>query len=55
MYVGSRLVNVHEGLPVESATGGQQYLIQGSYEYYHYLQDKVADNVCIFKFIVNNN
>lgn len=47
---GSRLVNVHDGLSVSSQTGGQQYLIQGSYEYYHYLQDKMNDKVYFFLF-----
>jgi len=39
----TRLVNVHRGL-VAPLKGGRQYLVQGEYEYYHYLQDHLNDN-----------
>lgn len=37
-----RLRNVHEGLPAPGI-GGQLYLVDGAYEYYHYMQDKFND------------
>ncbi|KAL3692346.1 hypothetical protein R1sor_005997 [Riccia sorocarpa] len=39
-----RLTDVHVGLVNSGVTGGRQSLIQGSYEYYHYLQDRIDDN-----------
>jgi hypothetical protein len=41
---GNRLLDVHIGLPAPTVTGGCQSLIAGSYEYYHYLQDRFDDN-----------
>jgi hypothetical protein len=35
-----RLMDVHVGLPPSGVAGGKQYLVQGSYLYYHYLQDR---------------
>ncbi|KAL2635471.1 hypothetical protein R1flu_006950 [Riccia fluitans] len=39
-----RLTDVHVGLVNSGVSGGRQSLIQGSYEYYHYLQDRIDDN-----------
>lgn len=39
-----RLINVHAGLSISGIAGGQMSLLQGSYEYYHYLQDDFDDN-----------
>ncbi|KAG0504363.1 hypothetical protein KC19_11G077200 [Ceratodon purpureus] len=39
-----RLCDVHVGLPPSGVVGGTQSLIDGSYEYYHYLQDRFDDN-----------
>ncbi|KAH9330662.1 hypothetical protein KI387_002770, partial [Taxus chinensis] len=39
-----RLTNVHTGLSSSGISGGQMSLIEGSYEYYHYLQDDLDDN-----------
>lgn len=38
------LINVHEGVNSESGSSGQYFLVDGDYEYRHYLQDKVNDN-----------
>jgi len=38
-----RLRDVHVGLPVPGI-GGTVYTIQGSYDYYHYMQDRFNDN-----------
>jgi hypothetical protein len=38
---GDRLFNVHEGL---STPAGTSALVQGQYEYYHYMQDHFDDN-----------
>lgn len=40
---GGRLCNVHEGLP-SHVENGKQFLVDGTYEYYHYLQDRLDDN-----------
>eukprot|EP00899_Mesostigma_viride_P025873 jgi/Mesvir1/6470/Mv19545-RA.1 len=39
-----RLRNVHEGLPKSFVKGGTEYLVDGAYEYYHYMQDRIDDN-----------
>ncbi|XP_057868812.1 probable Ufm1-specific protease isoform X1 [Cryptomeria japonica] len=39
-----RLTNVHIGLSSSGLAGGQMSLVEGSYEYYHYLQDGLDDN-----------
>ncbi|BFI30697.1 Ufm1-specific protease 2 [Marchantia polymorpha subsp. ruderalis] len=39
-----RLTDVHVGLINSGVSGGRQSLVQGSYEYYHYLQDRIDDN-----------
>jgi hypothetical protein len=33
-----RLMDVHVGLPPSKVTGGTVHLVDGSYEYFHYLQ-----------------
>eukprot|EP00163_Fabomonas_tropica_P018312 TRINITY_DN32598_c0_g1_i1.p1 TRINITY_DN32598_c0_g1~~TRINITY_DN32598_c0_g1_i1.p1 ORF type:complete len:620 (-),score=99.21 TRINITY_DN32598_c0_g1_i1:101-1960(-) len=38
------LHNVHEGLPPTGVKGGTQYITQGVYAYYHYMQDGFDDN-----------
>lgn len=38
-----RLQNVHVGLPASSVTGGTRHLVDGSYLFYHYMQDRVDD------------
>eukprot|EP00095_Tigriopus_kingsejongensis_P012382 maker-scaffold190_size271632-snap-gene-1.35 protein:Tk12382 transcript:maker-scaffold190_size271632-snap-gene-1.35-mRNA-1 annotation:"conserved hypothetical protein" len=38
------LQNVHEGLKSGSSTGGKVYLVQGTYSYHHYMQDKFNDD-----------
>ncbi|XP_047981927.1 probable Ufm1-specific protease [Salvia hispanica] len=43
--VGSSLLkDVHHGIPSSGVSGGHVSLIQGSYEYYHYLQDGFDDS-----------
>lgn len=37
------LINVHEGIPNSHVTQGQQYLVDGFYGYYHYMQQQVND------------
>lgn len=39
-----RLCDVHVGLAPSGVSGGTQSLVDGSYEYYHYLQDRFDDN-----------
>jgi len=39
-----RLKNVHQGLPPSGIQGGHVHLVQGVYEYCHYMQDKFDDN-----------
>ncbi|EPS74314.1 hypothetical protein M569_00439, partial [Genlisea aurea] len=38
------LKDVHHGIPSSGVVGGKTCLIQGSYEYYHYLQDGFDDS-----------
>jgi len=38
-----KLADVHVGLGSSGVAGGRQYLVQGSYLYYHYLQDNCND------------
>ncbi|CAN6464361.1 unnamed protein product [Victoria cruziana] len=40
----NRLRDVHSGLPSSGVSGGILSLVDGSYEYYHYLQDGINDN-----------
>ncbi|KAL3824919.1 hypothetical protein ACJIZ3_020948 [Penstemon smallii] len=40
----SLLKDVHHGIPSSGVSGGNVSLIQGSYEYYHYLQDGIDDS-----------
>ncbi|KAK6153246.1 hypothetical protein DH2020_012885 [Rehmannia glutinosa] len=40
----SLLKDVHHGIPSSGVSGGHVSLIQGSYEYYHYLQDGFDDS-----------
>ncbi|EFJ19109.1 hypothetical protein SELMODRAFT_444316 [Selaginella moellendorffii] len=40
---GKRLLDVHLGLPRCGISGGEVSVIDGSYEYYHYLQDRMDD------------
>lgn len=41
----SRLCNVHINMPTSSeVVGGHCSIVQGSYEYYHYLQDNINDS-----------
>ncbi|KAL6542002.1 hypothetical protein OROGR_011488 [Orobanche gracilis] len=40
----SLLKDVHHGIPSSGVSGGHISLIQGSYEYYHYLQDGYDDS-----------
>ncbi|KAK1287760.1 putative Ufm1-specific protease [Acorus calamus] len=43
--MGSPLLkNVHTDIPSSGVTGGLVSLVEGSYEYYHYLQDGFDDN-----------
>ena len=39
-----RLRNVHEGLTNSGIEGGAMHLVQGAYEYCHYMQDRFDDN-----------
>ncbi|KAM2820206.1 hypothetical protein PS2_038532 [Malus domestica] len=41
----SLLKDVHVGIPSSGVSGGSVSLVQGSYEYYHYLQDAFNDSV----------
>ena len=38
------LTNVHEGLKNGSTGGGGVHLVQGTYSYHHYMQDKFDDD-----------
>eukprot|EP00743_Colponemidia_sp_Colp-15_P003545 GILK01003826.1.p1 GENE.GILK01003826.1~~GILK01003826.1.p1 ORF type:complete len:638 (-),score=106.95 GILK01003826.1:70-1932(-) len=38
-----RLKDVHVGLPPSGVVDGTQYLVQGSYLYFHYMQDRFDD------------
>jgi Ufm1-specific protease 2 len=40
----TRLSNVHLGLAPSGLTGGSLHLVQGDYDYYHYMQDKFDDS-----------
>ncbi|KAM2939079.1 hypothetical protein FF1_038785 [Malus domestica] len=40
----SLLKDVHVGIPSSGVSGGSVSLVQGSYEYYHYLQDAFNDS-----------
>lgn len=37
------LLNTHLGLKSSGVTDGKQYLVQGNYHYYHYLQQQMQD------------
>eukprot|EP01113_Clastostelium_recurvatum_P035175 TRINITY_DN4863_c0_g1_i2.p1 TRINITY_DN4863_c0_g1~~TRINITY_DN4863_c0_g1_i2.p1 ORF type:complete len:598 (-),score=93.58 TRINITY_DN4863_c0_g1_i2:156-1829(-) len=39
----NHLLDVHLPLPTSSKVDGRQALVQGSYEYYHYMQDDIDD------------
>jgi hypothetical protein len=48
---GSTLLkDVHIGIPSSGVSEGVASIIQGSYEYYHYLQDGFDDSVYHFSF-----
>ncbi|XP_013116667.1 probable Ufm1-specific protease 2 [Stomoxys calcitrans] len=38
------LLNTHVGLKASGVSEGKQYLVQGYYHYYHYLQQQMQDN-----------
>lgn len=38
------LLNVHVGVRPSGISDGKQYLVQGRYAYYHYLQQNISDN-----------
>lgn len=40
---GNRLLNVHQGLSPSGIQGGSVHTIAGSYEYFHYMQDRFDD------------
>jgi len=40
----THIINVHNNLDLNTKTDGTVYLVQGDYEYYHYLQDNMDDN-----------
>lgn len=40
----ARLQNVHLSLPGSGVKGGTQHLVRGTYDYYHYMQDKFDDS-----------
>jgi len=42
------LLDVHVGLPPSGVPGGVQSLVDGSYGYYHYMQQNFNDKVKIF-------
>jgi len=45
-FSGSSLLrDVHREIPSSGVSGGIMSLIDGSYEYYHYLHDGIDDNV----------
>jgi len=41
---GPRLSNTHQGLPLSGVEDGKLHLVQGAYDYYHYMQDSFDDN-----------
>ena len=41
--VDGKLVNVHTAIKKSGVAGGKLFLVQGSYAYYHYLQDRMDD------------
>jgi hypothetical protein len=40
----TRLQNVHLNIPGSGVKGGSQHLVRGTYDYYHYMQDKFDDS-----------
>ncbi|ELU04946.1 hypothetical protein CAPTEDRAFT_218754 [Capitella teleta] len=42
-FVSDYLINTHVGLKT-SVPGGKQFVVQGDYEYHHYMQDRMDDN-----------
>jgi hypothetical protein len=40
-----RLRNPHTSIKYKPLEGGQIELVKGGYDYYHYMQDKMDDNV----------
>ena len=42
--VSKRLMNVHLGIPPSGVKGGTVHLIEGDYDYCHYMQDKFDDS-----------
>jgi len=42
--LGIRLSNVHEGLPASGIQNGTVSLVQGTYDYFHYMQDRFDDS-----------
>jgi hypothetical protein len=41
-----RLKNVHTAINPVGIANSKLYLVDGDYDYYHYLQDQIDDNVC---------
>ncbi|KAK9827920.1 hypothetical protein WJX74_009315 [Apatococcus lobatus] len=41
---GPRLRDVHQGIKPSGIAGGSVHLVQGSYDYHHYMQDKFDDS-----------
>ncbi|KAI0209314.1 Ufm1-specific protease 2 [Lamellibrachia satsuma] len=41
---GGYLTNPHAGLPASGMKGGSVHLVDGTYTYHHYMQDRVDDN-----------
>ena len=35
----------HPQLSLRAVPAGEQHITQGEYEYYHYMQDRIDDNV----------
>ncbi len=39
---GQRLRDVHKGLPASGVLNGRVHMVYGSYDYYHYMQVRIA-------------
>ena len=47
-YTG-RLRNPHTSIKYKPLEGGRLELVKGDYDYYHYMQDKIDDNVSLYQ------
>lgn len=50
LHLPGRLRNPHTSIKYKPLDGGQIELVKGDYDYYHYMQDKMDDNVRDWRF-----